>query len=209
MMANMNLLHVLLFAIVQGVTELFPISSLGHGVLLAHWLGWGSDLKSTSLLPFLTALHLGTATELLLYFWKDWFSFLQPQKIHPLFQKKNSVVLGYLVLGTIPAGILGLLLEKKLTLIFSNPFWVAIFLILNGGVLIFGEWLRRRGHTKKLESLGPIQVLEIGTAQVVALLPGFSRSGATQVGGLLMGLTHEPAAQCSFLLATRIIVAAA
>jgi len=204
----MNLLHVIALAVIQGITELFPISSLGHAILVSHWMGWGTDLKAESLVPFLVALHLGTATALLIYFRKDWLAFLQISGEHPLFHKKNSTVLLYLLLGTIPPGIIGLLLEKKLARLFQQPQWVAIFLILNGFILFFGEWMKRRTKSRDLSEISVKETLLIGTSQALALLPGFSRSGTTLVGGLLLGFTHEAAAHFSFLLATPLIFAA-
>jgi undecaprenyl-diphosphatase len=114
-----------------------------------------------------------------------------------------------LVLGTIPAGLLGLLLEKRLAAVFGQYRTVAVLLILNGLLLFAGEWLRRRARARELTSLTMWQAVVIGTSQAIALLPGFSRSGASMVGGLLVGLNHQAAARFSFLLATPIIGAAA
>ncbi|SRR5258708_3992654 len=204
----MNLFHFVILAIIQGVTELFPISSLGHAILFTKFFHLGIDLKSDAFLPLLVALHLGTATALLVYFWKDWVEFLQPNKQHSVFGETNKNVLLYLILGTIPAGIAGLLLEKKLAILFGNPFWVEIFLFLNGVVLIVGEWAKHRNKTKDATKLTKNKALIIGTCQIIALLPGFSRSGATLVAGLLLGFSYEAAAHFSFLLATPIIFAA-
>lgn len=204
----MDIIHVIIFAIVQGVTELFPVSSLGHAILLAHIFGWGSDLKSPTLLPFLTALHLGTAIALLIYFWKDWIAFLKPSENHPVFGKKNSTVLGYIVMATIPVGLVALILEKKLGEIFSQPLWVATFLILNGILLLVGNFLKKRLDHKQLATLTPKTAVMIGSTQILALLPGFSRSGSTLVTGMLLGFDEEAAAHFSFLLATPLIFAA-
>lgn len=204
----MDLFHVILLAILQGVTELFPVSSLGHAVLFTRALHLNIDLKSPAFLPLLVALHIGTATALLLYFWKDWFEFLQPDSEHAIFHQPNRKVFISLIVATIPTAILGLLLEKKLSAIFSNPFWVGIFLLLNGFLLLAGEWVKRRNHLRPLSKLSPKQAFLIGLCQSLALLPGFSRSGATLVAGLFLGFSYEAAAHFSFLLATPIIFAA-
>jgi len=201
----MNLFHVILLAIIQGVTELFPVSSLGHAILFSSLVGWGTDLKSPTLLPFLVALHLGTAVALGIYFWKDWLGFLKPSAVHPVFKQTNQRVLTYLVVGTVPTALVAFVLQKKLEQLFSKPMWVAVFLIANGFLLFVGEFLKRRSKIKTLEKLTLKESAMIGACQVLALLPGFSRSGSTLVGGLVMGFTHEAAAYFSFLLATPLI----
>jgi undecaprenyl-diphosphatase len=205
-----TLAQALLMAVLQGVTELFPISSLGHAVVVPHLLGWNLDPRSTAFLPFLVALHLGTGVALAIYFWRDWWALLSSllpgsstTEIH-----ENRYLLLLLVIGTVPAGLLGLLLEKRLTELFGQYRLVAIFLVLNGILLFAGEWLRRRKRFQELSHLHPVQAFAIGISQAIALLPGFSRSGASLAGGLLVGLTHESAARFSFLLSTPIILAA-
>ncbi len=208
---QLNVIQAVLMAMVQGVTELFPISSLGHAVVVPHLLGWNLDEEAPAYLPFLVTLHLGTATALLVYFWEDWWALgvsLVSRSPDPI-SRENRYVLLLLVLGTIPAGILGLLLEKRLATLFGRYQLVAIFLVVNGALLFLGEWLRRRRQVQSLAELRPTQALAIGVSQAIALLPGFSRSGATMVGGLLVGLTHQAAARFGFLLSTPIIFAAA
>lgn len=207
----MDLTQALLLAIIQGVTELFPVSSLGHAVVLPHLLGWNIDQTSPSFLPFLVTLHLGTAIALLVYFWRDWwllFQALLSRSPDAATQESRRILL-LLVLGTIPAGILGLVLEKRLAQLFAAWQFAAIFLILNGGVLVVGEWLRRGNRRQELSTVKPWQAVAIGASQALALLPGLSRSGCSMVGGLLVGLSHQSAARFSFLLATPIIFAAA
>jgi undecaprenyl-diphosphatase len=207
-------------AVLQGITELFPVSSLAHGVLVPHLLGWGIDQQAPSFLPFLVALHLGTAVALLVYFWRDWWALLSsllPAGAGP--QKETGAearaderhILWLLVLGTVPAGLLGLTLEKRLAPLFGAYRVVAVSLILNGLMLLLGEWLRRRQRPEPhtLTTLRPVQAALVGLAQAIALVPGFSRSGAAMVGGLLVGLSHEAAARFAFLLATPIILGAA
>lgn len=207
---SVNTVQALLMAILQGITELFPISSLGHAVVLPHLLGWSIDQESAGFLPFLVTLHLGTATALLIYFWDDWWALLTsllPAASDPI-SRENRYLLFLIVIGTIPAGLLGLVLEKHLASLFGRAPIVAVFLILNGFLLFGGEWLRRRRRFQNLAELRPGQAVVIGISQALALLPGFSRSGASMVGGLLVGLTHQAAARFSFLLATPIILAA-
>lgn len=210
---DIDLLQAFVLAVVQGVTELFPVSSLGHAVILPHLFRWSIDQNSETFLPFLVALHVGTALALLIYFWRDWWillSSLLPGD-GPQAEGKGEArrVLMLLILGTIPAGLLGLIFRSRLTTLFADFRVAAVFLILNGVLLAVGEFLRRRAGSTQLASLKPWQAFAIGTSQAIALLPGFSRSGATMVGGLLVGLEHQAAARFSFLLATPIILAAA
>lgn len=205
-----DLFQAILLAAIQGVTELFPVSSLGHAVILPHLFGWSIDQNGPAFLPFLVMLHVGTATALLIYFWRDWWLLLLSlfrRDGDPALVEARHVVL-LLVLGTIPAGLVGLVFRNALAGLFADFRVAAVFLILNGLVLAFGEFLRRRAGSARLATLQPWQAVAIGASQVVALLPGFSRSGATMVGGLLVGLEHQSAARFSFLLATPIILAA-
>jgi undecaprenyl-diphosphatase len=205
-----DLFQAIVLAVVQGVTELFPVSSLGHAVILPHLFGWNIDQSSPTFLPFLVLLHVGTALALLIYFWRDWWlllSSLLDRRADGARSEQRHVLL-LLVLGTIPAGLVGLIFRSRLTELFADFRIAAVFLILNGVLLALGEFLRRRAGSAQLSTLRPWQAVVIGTSQVIALLPGFSRSGATMVGGLLVGLEHQSAARFSFLLATPIILAA-
>jgi undecaprenyl-diphosphatase len=205
------LIQAIVLAILQGVTELFPVSSLGHAVVIPQLIGWNINRNAPTYLPFLVMLHLGTALALVAFFWEDWWALLysllfgSPDKI----SQENRYVVLLLVIGTVPAGILGVLLEKRLAALFGRFQLVAGFLILNGILLFLGEFLRRRQRFQSLSELRPAQAFAIGVSQALALLPGFSRSGATMVGGLLVGLTHQAAARFGFLLATPIILGAA
>jgi undecaprenyl-diphosphatase len=205
-----DLFQAIVLAVVQGVTELFPVSSLGHAVVLPHLFGWNIDQRSPTFLPFLVLLHVGTALALLVYFWRDWWLLLSSlvDRSPDGARAEHRRVLLLLVLGTIPAGLVGLIFRSRLTELFADFRVVAVFLILNGALLALGEFLRRRAGSAQLATLRPWQAVAIGTSQVIALLPGFSRSGATMVGGLLVGLEHQSAARFSFLLATPIILAA-
>ena len=213
-----------ILGLLQGATELFPISSLGHGVILPRLLGWNIHQNDPFFITFLVATHLATAIVLLGFFWRDWVRILRglgrslrDREIRP---DDTDARLGWLlVVGTIPAGILGLLLENSLRSVFASARSAAFFLILNGLMLFGAEWLRRRAPEAR-ESEGDAdariarrvrwrEALAVGTAQAIALVPGFSRSGATMSGGLLVGLSNEDAARYAFLLATPIIGAAA
>lgn len=211
----MTALQALLFAAIQGITELFPISSLGHAVVIPRLFGWSVDQQSPSFLPFLVVLHVGTAIALLAYFWRDWLGFLQAilGAMAPAEVKSQRRLLGMLIIGTIPAVIVGFALEHALRNLFGSPPIAAAFLIVNGVVLLVGERLRTRDikaeDLRTLDDLNVVDALMIGICQCTALIPGISRSGATMVGGLLRGLSHAAAAHFSFLLATPIIAGAA
>jgi undecaprenyl-diphosphatase len=209
----MTFLQAVFFAIVQGVSELFPVSSLGHAVILPALLGWHIDQDSPQFLPFLVVLHAGTATALLIYFWREWWGLLLA-----LFGRGAEIAAGrhliaLLVIGTLPAVVLGFVLEHPLRRLFGSPIAAAVFLIVNGFLLFGGEHLRRRAlRVQSRHRLGDADwrnALAVGLWQTLAFLPGISRSGATIVGGLLAGLRHEDAARFSFLLATPVIAGAA
>ncbi len=198
-------------AILQGLTELFPVSSLGHAVVLPRLLGWQIDQQAPYFLPFLVVLHLGTAAALLLYFWRDWIGLLLGilGRGSPSERRGQWRLLLLIVVATIPAVILGFLLEHGFRTLFGAPVVAAIFLLVNGAVLFVGERLRRRGGDGRLDEMSWRGALLIGFLQSTALIPGISRSGATMVGGLLIGLRHQAAAHFSFLIATPIILGAA
>lgn len=206
----MSLIQALVIAIIQGVTELFPVSSLGHAVVLPSLLGWDIDQSSSGFLPFLVVLHLGTAAALLIYFWRDWLGILLAfVGVGPGEERRAQWrLLWMIILATIPAVILGFALEKLFKQMFGAPTVAAFFLIVNGGVLFLAERLRRRGGTGTLGQLTWLGALIIGCTQATALIPGISRSGATMVGGLMLGLHHKDAAHFSFLIATPVILGA-
>lgn len=206
----MTLVQAVIIAILQGVTELFPVSSLGHAVVLPSLLGWHIDQDAPDFLPFLVVLHLGTAAALLIYFWRDWVGLVLAFIGVGSGEERRAQwrLLGLIVVATIPAVILGFVLEKWLRQLFGAPTVAAGFLIVNGALLYVGERLRRRAGDKTLEQMSWIDALLIGLAQCTAFIPGISRSGATMVGGLLVGLHHKEAAHFSFLIATPIILGA-
>jgi undecaprenyl-diphosphatase len=205
----MDALQAVVIAILQGATELFPVSSLGHAVVLPALLHWGIDQRAPEFLPFLVMLHLGTATALLLYFWRDWWAlFTGLVGIgggHQVRESRRVFLL--IVIATIPAVIIGFALEKFVRGLFGSPVVAASFLVLNGFLLLFGERLRAQGH-RQLSALNTVDAVVIGCWQCLALIPGISRSGATIVGGLLRGIDHGGSAHFSFLIATPIILGA-
>jgi undecaprenyl-diphosphatase len=184
----------LILGLLQGATELFPVSSVGHGVLLPSLLHWNLDQSSPAFLPFLVVLHLGTALGLLLYFLPDWIEAFRHLRI-----------LWLLIVGTVPAGIIGLLLNKPLARLFASPLVAAVFLIVNGLVLYLGDRRRARAGTRALAELRASQAFWVGIWQAAALIPGISRSGASLVAGLRQGLREDEAARFAFLLATPVI----
>jgi undecaprenyl-diphosphatase len=204
----MTALQAIILAIVQGITELFPISSLGHAVIMPKLLGWNIDQASEDFLPFLVVMHLGTAVALLLYFWRDWFDFLMAV----VFRRgpraaQESRLFWRVVVATIPAVILGAGLEHILRKGFGAPKIAAAFLIANGVMLFVADRWRGRSE-RSIDQLRWGDALVIGLWQCLALIPGFSRSGATMAGGYLAGLKHEDAARFSFLTATPVILGA-
>ena len=205
----MTTLQAIITAIIQGITELFPVSSLGHAVILPKVLGWGIDQHAADFLPFLVVLHLGTAIALLAYFWRDWWDFGMSLLGKGARPEQDRKLFFLLVLATMPAVVLGVALRKTFGEAFGSPAVAACFLILNGFVLYFGEKLRTHGvQDMSLDDLTWKGALAIGFAQSAALFPGISRSGATMVGGVLAGLHHKDAARFSFLMATPIIIGA-
>jgi undecaprenyl-diphosphatase len=220
----MDWFRALFLALLQGVTELFPVSSLGHTVVIPGALKWGNLLNSDKFLPLVVMLHLGTASALLIFFWRDWLAliraFLRTVARRKVSDAPDERLAWFIVIGTIPAGLIGLLFEQPLASLFSIPEIAAVFLILNGSILFLGELLRRRAEPKEfdrrkqemvfkgLNQLTWKDALFIGGMQALALLPGISRSGVTMVAGLSQGLTHKGAARFAFLLATPLILAA-
>jgi undecaprenyl-diphosphatase len=203
------------------VSELFPVSSLGHAVVMPRLFGWHIHQNDKFFITFLVAVHLATALVLLGFFWRDWVRIVmgigRSLRDRQIGEDDTDAKLGWLlVVGTIPAGILGLALEHKLRHVFASPRSAALFLILNGFLLYGAELLRRRAVQVEKDDDARIArqvswpgAIGVGTAQALALVPGFSRSGATMGGGLLVGLSNKDAARFAFLLATPIIGAAA
>lgn len=233
---NINIWQTIILALLQGVTELFPISSLGHTVIIpgllpnlfpANFATNTSCGGKSCFLPVLTAFHLGTSIALIIYFWRDWLQVIRTivSSIKHAEIKKDSDewVSWLIIIGTIPGGLIGVALQDPLSKLFGSPILAAGFLVINGSILFAGEALRRRAEAKysyatakdreasfrPLASLSWKEALIVGTAQAFALIPGLSRSGTTMVAGLGVRLSHEDTARYSFLLGTPIIAAAA
>jgi undecaprenyl-diphosphatase len=216
----------IVLGLLQGLTELFPISSLGHSVVVPWVLGWDTILKSQStsesfFLSFLVALHVATATALFIFYRRTWwriikgfFSSVGNRKI----DSPDARLAWLLIAATIPAGLIGLIFEHSLRTQFAKPLSAIFFLFLNGCILLLGDhYLKQKeGSNYSLESttknisskLTLTRAGFIGVAQIGALFAGISRSGVTMVSGLYSGLNHEDAARFSFLLATPIIAGA-
>ncbi|HEV7861522.1 MAG TPA: undecaprenyl-diphosphate phosphatase [Acidimicrobiia bacterium] len=222
----------IVIGVLQGVTELFPVSSLGHSVLVPAFLGWHNLVGAQSAdesfyLAFLVGLHVATALALLVYFRQDWIRIVRgmARSLGTRRIDDSDARLGWLlVVATLPVGITGLLFEHPLRTLFAKPLAAGLFLTLNGVILLAGERLRRRAERRipvlvggdgaadeprsGLDTLRPREAVGIGTAQILSLFAGVSRSGVTMTAGLLRGLDHDDAARFSFLLATPIILAA-
>jgi len=212
-----------ILGLTQGVAEPFPISSLGHGVILPSLAGWSIHQNDKFFLTFLIATHLGTAIVLLLFFLKDWVRIVKgigrSLAMREIRDDDVDARLGWaLVMGTIPVGIVGLLLQEPLRKLFASPQLAAAFLIVNGIALLLFERLRKRAPRPgdylgdadaRIANLSWRQAAAVGSSQIAALIPGISRSGFSMGGGLLAGLSNEDAARFSFLLATPVIFAAA
>jgi undecaprenyl-diphosphatase len=275
-MTHLTYLEAAVVGLVQGVSELFPVSSLGHNVLIPALIGgsWGKDLNVSAAespyLAFIVGLHVATAIALLIYFWRDWVriiggfftsfgQFTRPadgtSRWH--LQSADQRLAWMIILATIPVGLVGLKFEHAFRVLFGVPIRAAIFLVVNGVILLAGERFRRQssvaadqriaagreftlspaggaaaaavgggrhasGHQavrnaevaeavesdRRLSTIGYLEAVIIGSAQILALLAGISRSGVTMVAGMLRGLSHEDSARFAFLLATPVILAA-
>ncbi len=204
----MTSFQAIVMAVLQGVTELFPISSLGHAVLLPRLLGWSIDQKAPDFLPYLVVMHLGTAIALFVYFWRDWRAFLGSLVARgPGRHAADRRIFLLVVLATIPAVIVGAGLRALIGEAFASPPVAAFFLVANGFALYFGDEISG-GSGGVLDQLNWKGALAIGVAQCFALIPGFSRSGLTIAAGTVAGLKHEESARFSFLMATPIILGA-
>jgi len=233
--ADLSYTQAVVIGALQGITELFPVSSLGHSVLVPALIGgsWahlvtessGANSEASPYLAFVVALHVATAVALLVFFRRDW-SRIITAFLHTLRTRRvrtSAERLAWLiVVATIPVGITGLALEHTFRTVFAKPLFAAFFLTVNGLILLVGERLRRGAGSRSSPTRGGLVVAErrqldtlayregvlIGVFQTLALFAGISRSGVTMVAGLLRGLDHEDAAKFSFLLATPVILAA-
>jgi undecaprenyl-diphosphatase len=223
----MSVVQALFMGLLQGATELFPVSSLGHAVLIPSLLHWSFKQSDPSFVPFLVLLHLGTAGALLIVYRTQWVEIIRgffTAAVRGRIEGPSERLAMLLLVGTIPAGILGVFFENQLKSLFASPKAAASFLVVNGVLMLGFEVLRRRAEARvapaaksrieQEESFATAEQISfkaaalVGACQALALLPGISRSGVTIGGGLIAGLRHQEAARFSFLLATPIIGAA-
>ena len=226
-------LQAIILGLLQGVSELFPVSSLGHSVLAPALFGWhhlvsAQSAKHSFFLAFLVGLHMGTAAGLVVYYRTTWVAFARAffKRLRGVSQhgasslwrlddegvEANYRLLCLLVVATIPVGLAGVVFDSTLRVLFAKPLAAAIFLLVNGLILFGAERLRaaqgRHARLVTLETLSVRQAFTIGASQSLALFAGISRSGVAMATGLAGGLNHEDAAQFSFLLATPVIALA-
>ncbi|WP_109775970.1 undecaprenyl-diphosphate phosphatase [Quadrisphaera granulorum] len=217
--------------ILQGVSELFPVSSLGHAVLVPALVGgtWARDLDVSApgspYLAFIVGMHVATAAALLLFYRRDWARIavgLTSSVRHRRITGPDARLGWLLIAATVPVGLVGLALEHPLRTLLARPVPTAVFLVLNGVVLFLVERSARGGVAapasalssselatdRRLAALSLRTAVLVGSAQIAALAPGISRSGVTMVAGLRAGLRHQDTARFSFLLATPVIAAA-
>ncbi len=220
----------IVLGLLQGVTELFPVSSLGHTVLFPTLFGWNSLVKAQSdpesfWLAFVVMLHVGSAVGLLIYFWRDWIALVRAffrSAYRRRVETPTERLAWLIVVASIPTGLLGLALEHPIRVALAKPAAAAIFLTLNGLILLGAERLRKSSEVRalairegakqdggrRLDTLEYREAVVVGFAQSTALLPGISRDGMCMTAGLARGLDNEDSARYAFLLATPIIFAA-
>jgi undecaprenyl-diphosphatase len=220
----------IVLGVLQGVTELFPVSSLGHTVLFPSLFGWHNIVAWQSKpespwLAFVVMLHVGSAVGLLIYFWRDWiaiirafFATLAKRRIETPTERLAWLI----ITATIPVGLLGLVLEHPIRVALAKPIYASIFLVINGLILLGAERFRRRAEVRALaareglnaEGARDLNTMDfreaavIGVVQSSALIAGISRDGVVMTAGLVRGLDNSDAARFAFLLATPPILAA-
>lgn len=199
----MEVIQSITFGIVQGLGEFLPISSTAHLILVPFFTGWQDPG-----LAFDVAMHAGTLLAVVFYFWRDWLEIFRLAffKKNYKSEKYNSNILWLLIIGTIPGALIGFFLEDAVDGIFRNPYLIATTLAVFGLILFLLD--KYATHKRELDKISLKDVLIIGLAQAVAIVPGVSRSGATISAGLAIGLSRVSAARFSFLLSTPIIFGA-
>lgn len=200
----MDILQAILLGLVQGATEFIPVSSSGHLVLVPWLLGWPSPG-----LVFDTVVHWGTLVAVLAFFWRDWLALILAWLrglVRWDWSEPLARLMWLLILGSIPAAVIGYLLEDLFVSLFGEPVWVSVFLLVTAGLLALSEHFGSR--MREMGDLHWVDALVIGLGQAAAIAPGISRSGATMATGLFRGLKRPVAARFSFLLATPIILGA-
>lgn len=241
-MSHLTYAEALVVGLIQGVTELFPVSSLGHNVLLPALVGgsWAQDLNvskpESPYLAFIVGMHVATALAMIIYFWRDWariiggfLTSVRDRRIVTADQRLAWLI----IFASIPVGIAGLALEHLFRVVFSKPIPTALFLAVNGVILLAGERKRRQSQSsysgyssqtapaerqgeiaravaadRRLSAMGVGPAILIGASQILALLPGISRDGIVTVTGMFRGISREDAVRFSFLLSAPVILAA-
>lgn len=231
-------LQAIILGVLQGVTELFPVSSLGHSVLIANLFGWHNlssqeTADTSTFLNLLVMMHVATAIALIIFYRQEWVrivkGFFRSLQSKDIAHDSDAKLAWLLITATIPAGLIGVLFDHKFRALFGTAFFAIVFIIVNGILLLKGDKLvtkaelnrprqRRSVTADELAVSKTARVVSdhltlqraalIGVAQVGALFPGISRSGVTMLAGLRSGLSHQDAARFSFLLATPIILGA-
>lgn len=204
----MQLLEAIILGIVQGLTEFLPVSSSAHLILFPWFFGWNGTLVDSH--TFDVALHAGTAVAVLGYFWKDWIRlsgafFASIGNRNPTDADQRMV--WYIILGCVPAGLVGVTFEDFIEQNFRNPLLIVLTLAIFGGLMMYAE--KKGRQADGLDKMTLQTALAVGVSQALALIPGVSRSGITITAGLLLGLDRASAARFSFLLATPVVVGAA
>lgn len=204
----MTVLQAALLGIVQGLTEFLPISSSAHLVLVPYALGW--NFPQSEIFPFDVLVQMGTLLAVIVYFWRDLWGILREfftaiARGHP-FATEQARLGWYLIIGTIPAGVLGLLIQKTVEQTFQDPVYSGYFLLVTALLLVIAEWAGKKN--RPLESVGALDALWVGCFQAISLFPGISRSGATMTGGMTRHLERPAAARFSFLLAVPVMLGA-
>ena len=213
---------VLFLAVLQGASELFPVSSLGHSVVIPAIFHLNVSPGSDSFVPFLTLLHLGTAAALFVLYRKDWIRIIAAffrTALRGQIRDDTERLAMLILAATFPTAMVGVAAESTVKKLFAKPAIAAAFLIVNGVMLLGAEVLRRRDEKRTaaadrasqekqfatIKSLSFAKATAIGFAQVLAFFPGISRAGVTMAAGLLSGLRHEEALRFGFLLSTPLI----
>jgi len=228
--AKITTFQAIVLGALQGISELFPVSSLGHTVLLPNLFGWHNVVvwqsqPESPWLAFIVMLHVGSAVGLLIYFWRDWvqivrafFTTLQKRRVETPTERLAWLI----IVASVPVGILGVAFEHTLRVATATPEIAAIFLVINGFILLGAERLRKRAEVRELarregmkadggrilDTLEYREAAVVGVGESTALIAGISRDGVVMATGLARGLDNSDAARFSFLLATPIILAA-
>jgi undecaprenyl-diphosphatase len=204
----MTIFQSILLGIIQGLTEFLPVSSSAHLVLVPFLLGW--KIPADEAFIFNVLVQDGTVVAVIAYFWKDLWAIIRAF-LHGIWQRQpfaehNARLGWYLILATIPAGLLGVLIKDQVEAAFASPTATAFFLLLTAGMLLVAERIGKK--SRPIETLTWLDALWMGVAQALAIFPGISRSGATITGGMLRDLDRPSAARFSFLMSVPVMLAA-